>query len=64
MALPAPYSRQINLGKAYNAAKKGEAAVKAVVKFLGGELVEKGRIKSLRNEAKGGYDVGMINLEG
>jgi hypothetical protein len=61
---PGAITQAIDLGKAYKAANRGEAAVKTAAKFLGGELIEMGRIKSLRNEAKGGYDVGTITLEG
>ncbi len=61
---PGAITQAIDLGKAYKAAKKGEPAVMAAAKFLGGELVEHGKIAELRNEAKGGYDVGTMTIEG
>ena len=61
---PGAIQQAIDLGYAYLKAKKGEAAVKAAAKFLGGELVEKGRIAEMRNEANGGFDVGTMTIEG
>ena len=61
---PGAITQAINLGNAYQAAKKGEAAVKAAAKFLGGRIAEKGRITELRNEAKGGFDVGTMTITG
>ncbi len=61
---PGAIQQAIGLGYAYLKAKKGEAAVKAAAKFLGGELVEKGKIVELRNEARGGFDVGTMTIEG
>ena len=61
---PGAIQQAIDLGYAYLKAKKGDAAVKAAAKFLGGELVEKGRITEVKNEARGGFDVGTITIEG
>jgi hypothetical protein len=61
---PGAIQQAIDLGYAYLKVKKGEAAVKAAAKFLGGELVEKGRIAELKNEARGGFDVGTMTIEG
>src|SRR5690606_21599881 len=54
----------IDLGNAYIKAKKGEAAVKAAAKFLGGELLERGKIVEMTNDAKGGFDVGFMTIKG
>ncbi len=61
---PGAITQAINLGKAYNGAKKGEPAVKAAARFLGGQLIEHGEITSIKNEAKGGYDVGTMTIKG
>ena len=61
---PGAIQQAIDLGKAYLKAKKGEAAVKGAAKFLGGELIEKGKIVAVKNEARGGFDVGTMTIEG
>jgi uncharacterized protein len=61
---PGAIQQAIDLGKAYLKAKKGEAAVKAAAKFLGGELKEKGKIVEMMTEARGGFDVGMMTIKG
>jgi DUF917 family protein len=38
--------------------------VKAAAKFLGGELVEKGKIIEMMTEARGGFDVGVMTIKG
>jgi len=61
---PGAIQQAIDLGYTYLEAEKGDAAVKAAAKFLGGTLIEKGRIVEVKNEAKGGFDVGVINIRG
>jgi len=61
---PGAIEQAIALGKAYQKSAKGEAAVKAAAKHLGGTVAEKGRITEIRNEAKGGYDVGAMTVAG
>ena len=61
---PGAIQQAIDLGNAYLKAKKGEAAVKAATKFLGGELIEKGKIVEMTNDAKGGFDVGVMTIKG
>ena len=61
---PGAIQQAIDLGKAYIKAKRGEAAVKAAAKFLGGELIETGTIIDLTTEARGGFDVGVMTIKG
>ena len=61
---PGAIQQAIDLGKVYLKAQKGEAAVKAAVKFLGGEVLEKGKIVDMKTEAKGGFDVGLMTIKG
>jgi len=61
---PGAIQQAIDLGKVYHKAKKGETAVKAAVKFLGGEVLEKGKIVDMKTEAKGGFDVGLMTIKG
>lgn len=61
---PGAIQQAIDLGKVYLKARKGEAAVKAATKFLGGELLEKGKIVEMTTEAKGGFDVGVMKIKG
>ncbi len=62
---PGAISKAIDLGRAViKAASKGaDKAVKAALENLGGQLVCKGRIVEKSLEAKGGFDVGIINVE-
>ena len=60
---PGAIQQAIDLGKVCLKAKKGEAAVKAAIKFLGGELVAKGQITQKTLEAKGGFDVGVMTIK-
>jgi len=61
---PGAIQQAIDLGKAYLKAKKGDAAVKAAVKFLGGEVLDRGKIIEKKLEAKGGFDVGVMKVKG
>jgi DUF917 family protein len=61
---PGAIQQAIDLGNAYLKAKKGEAAVKAAAKFLGGQLLEKGKITEMTMEARGGFDVGVMTVKG
>jgi DUF917 family protein len=61
---PGATEQAIALSRAHQKADKGETAVKAAAKFLGGAVVEKGKITEIRNEAKGGYDVGTMTVTG
>jgi DUF917 family protein len=64
--VPGAISKAMDLGRAFTeAAEKGaEAAVKAALESLGGELVCRGRVVEKTLEAKGGFDVGTIIVEG
>jgi DUF917 family protein len=59
---PGAIQQAIDLGNVYLKAKEGEAAVKAAVKFLGGELIAKGHIIKKTLEARGGFDVGVLTI--
>jgi hypothetical protein len=61
---PGAIQQAIDLGYTYLKVKKGDEAVKAAVRFLGGELVDKGKIVDVKNEARGGFDVGIMIIEG
>lgn len=64
----APYaiSQAIELGKAFVAAKPGgpDAAVETAMRELGGKVLCRGRIVGKELEAKGGFDVGTLHVEG
>jgi len=61
---PGAITQAIDVGNEWLKTKpKGEAAVKAAVKFLGGELVCRGKITEKMQEARGGFDVGGFTIE-
>jgi DUF917 family protein len=60
---PGAIQQAIDLGNAY-LKEKGEAAVKAAARFLGGQLLEKGKITEMTNDARGGFDVGFMTVKG
>jgi len=61
---PGAIQQAIDLGKTYIKAEKGETAVKNVLNSLGGRIAEKGRVVKFETEAKGGFDVGILNIKG
>jgi hypothetical protein len=63
---PGAISKAIDLGVEFTraSARGADAAVKAALKRLGGELICRGRIAEKTLEAKGGFDVGTIDVEG
>ena len=63
---PGAISKAIDLGVEFTraSARGADAAVKAALKKLGGELICRGRIDEKTLEAKGGFDVGTIDVEG
>ncbi len=63
---PGAISKAMDLGGAFTeASEKGaEAAVEAAMEALGGEIVCRGRVVEKSLEAKGGFDVGTIAVEG
>ena len=64
---PGAITQAIDVGNEWLKTKpKGEAAVKASVRFLGGELLGRGKIVGKTQEARGGFDVGgfTIDVEG
>ena len=63
---PGAISNAMELGKEFAAAsgEGADEAVKAALGTLGGELVCRGRVIEKTLEAKGGFDVGAIMVEG
>jgi len=65
-AAPGATSQAISLGEAMMAARKGgpEAIVKAVTSELDGQIAVRGRITGVDLRTEGGYDIGLVRLEG
>jgi len=62
---PGAISMAIDLGKEFiEAGSEGEAAVEAAVGFLDGSFVCKGVVVEKAIEARGGFDVGVMRIEG
>ena len=63
---PGAISKAIELGDTYLSAKaKGaQEIMKKVLKSLGGRIICEGRIVEKTSEARGGFDVGIITIEG
>jgi len=62
---PGAISKAIGLGNDFiSAPDEPEAKVKAALKNLGGEVICRGRITEKTLEARGGFDVGTIIVEG
>jgi len=62
---PGAITQAIDLGNAYIASDDDpDERVEAVLRELKGELIAKGKIAEHRQEAKGGFDVGTITVEG
>lgn len=65
-AAPGATSQAIRVGEAMMEAKgKGpKGVIQAIVSTLGGELAVQGKVRKVRLETVGGYDVGFVTLEG
>lgn len=65
-AAPGAISLAIGVGRVLMAARDrgGPAAAQAVAEHLGGRVVERGTVESVRLEVSGGYDVGQVTVAG
>jgi DUF917 family protein len=65
-AAPGATSQAIRVGEAMMEAKgKGpNGVIQAIVSTLGGEISVQGKVKEVRLETVGGYDVGLVTVEG
>ena len=63
---PGAISKAVELGDIYLSVKAegAQEIVKTVLKSLGGRIICEGRIVEKTSEARGGFDVGIITIEG
>jgi hypothetical protein len=63
-AAPGALKQAIEVGKALLTAEDPTDAAKSVCKLLGGELISRAQVEKVTLQTKGGFDVGLVELEG